>query len=63
MPGTDLHAELLKTKRKSKAKLNIDIDLSLDFKLDKINSSPIKWLKRITIKPIMFDCNDTFFII
>ena len=41
MPGTDLHAELLKTKRKSKAKLNIDIDLSLDFKLDKINSDRI----------------------
>ena len=41
MPGTDLHAELLKTKRKSKAKLNIDIDLSLEFKLDKINSDRI----------------------
>ena len=41
MPGTDLHAELLKTKRKSKEKLNIDIDLSLDFKLDKINSDRI----------------------
>ena len=38
MPGTDLHAELLKTKRKSKAKPNIDIKLSLDFKLDKIAS-------------------------
>ena len=41
MPGTDLHAELLKTKRKSKEKPNIDIDLSLDFKLDKINSDRI----------------------
>ena len=41
MPGTDLHAELLKTKRKSKARSNIDINLSLDFKLDKINSDRI----------------------
>ena len=41
MPGTDLHAELLKTKKRSKTKQDINIDLSLDYKLDKINSDRI----------------------
>ena len=41
MPGTDLHAELLKTKKRSKTNQYINIDLSLDYKLDKINSDRI----------------------
>ena len=41
MPGTDLHAELLKTKKRSKTNQDINIDLSLDYKLDKINSDRI----------------------
>ena len=41
MPGTDLHAELLKTKKRSKINQEINIDLSLDYKLDKINSDRI----------------------
>ena len=41
MPGTDLHAELLKTKKRSKINQDINIDLSLDYKLDKINSDRI----------------------
>ena len=36
MPGTDLHLELLKTKKRSKIRRDIYIDLSLDYKLDKI---------------------------
>ena len=41
MPGTDLHVELLKTKKRSKIRRDINIDLSLDYKLDKINSDRI----------------------
>ena len=41
MPVTDLHVQLLKTKKRSKINRDINIDLSLDYKLDKINSDRI----------------------
>ena len=41
MPGTDLHVELLKTKKRSKTNQDINIYLILDFILDKINSDRI----------------------
>ena len=56
MPGTDLHAELLKTKRKSKEKPNIDINLSLDFKLDKINSDRIFHISDINKMTLKISC-------
>ena len=41
MPVTDLHVELLKTKKRSKIRQDINIDLSLDYRPDKIDSDRV----------------------